>query len=95
MDLEIIILSDVRQTVKNRHHTISLISGLFLEKDTNELICRTEPDLRTLKSSRLPKGTGGGGVDRGSEIGNMHSDVFGMTGQWRRAVQHRELYPIL
>ena len=32
MDLEIIILSEVSHTVKDRHHKISLICGIFLKK---------------------------------------------------------------
>ena len=31
------------------------------KKDTNELMCRTETDLQTLKNLWLPKGTGGEG----------------------------------
>ena len=58
MDLEIIILSEVRQRKINirRYH-------LYVEekKDTNELMCRTETDLQTLKNLWLPKGTGGEG----------------------------------
>ena len=40
------------------------------EKDTNELVFRTETDSETLKNLRLPKGTGGrGGMDWGFGIG--------------------------
>ena len=59
MDLEIIILSEVCQTVKDKHH-VSLICGI-LKKDTKELICRRETDSQTLKTNLgLPKGTGWG-----------------------------------
>ena len=39
MDLEMIILSEVRQTQKDKYHIISLICGILKKKkDTNELI---------------------------------------------------------
>ena len=50
MDLEIIILSDVSQTVKDKHHMIPLICGIQ-NNDTNELICRTKTDPHTLKTN--------------------------------------------
>ena len=56
MDLEIIILSAVSQTTKDKHYMISFICGL-LKKDKNELICRTETDSKTLKNLGLPEGT--------------------------------------
>ena len=43
IDLEIIILIEVSQTVKDKDHMISLIRG-NLKKDTNELIGRIETD---------------------------------------------------
>ena len=66
MDIEIIILSEVSQTRKDKHQMILLICGL-LKKDTNELTCWTETDSQTLK--KLPKGTGQGGMDWGFGIG--------------------------
>ena len=60
MDPETIMLSDINQTVKDKHHMISHICGIF-KKDTNEIICRKETDLQTLKNLYLPKGTGGWG----------------------------------
>ena len=42
MDLEIIVLSEVSQTEKGRYHMISLISGSWKKKDTNELIYKAE-----------------------------------------------------
>ena len=38
MDLEIIILSEVSQTEKDKYHMISLICGIFLKSDTSELM---------------------------------------------------------
>ena len=53
---EIIILSEVSQTEKDKYHVISLICGI-LKNDTNELIYSTETDPQTLKTNlRLPKG---------------------------------------
>ena len=46
MDLEIIILSEVSQTEKDKYHMISLICRIF-KKDTNELIYKTETDSQT------------------------------------------------
>ena len=62
MDLEIIILSEVSQTVKHKHHMVSLVCGILKKKkkDTNEFICRTEAEPLTLTNLWLPKGTGGG-----------------------------------
>ena len=38
MDLEIVILSEVSQTEKDKYHMISLICGIKKTKGTNELI---------------------------------------------------------
>ena len=46
MDLEMIILSEVSQTEKDKYHMISLICGIF-KNDTNELIDKTETDSQT------------------------------------------------
>ena len=50
MDLEIIILSEVSQTGKNKYHMISLISEI-LENDVNELLNKTETDSQTQKKN--------------------------------------------
>ena len=42
MDLEIVILSEVSQTEKDKYHMISLICGIKKTKGTNELIYKTE-----------------------------------------------------
>ena len=42
-DLEIITLSEVNQTKKDKYHIILLICGI-LKNDTNELIYKTEVD---------------------------------------------------
>ena len=70
MDPEIIILSKVSQTVRDKHYMISLICGIY-KNDTNEFICRTGTDSQMLKTNlRLPKKIGGrGGVDWGFGIG--------------------------
>ena len=55
-DLEIIMLSEVSLTEKDKH----------LKKDTNELICRTETDSQIWKMNVwLPKGTRWGAVGMG------------------------------
>ena len=45
MDLEIVVLSEVNQTEKDKHHMISPICGVF-KKGTNELICKTEIEVQ-------------------------------------------------
>ena len=57
--LEILILSEVSHTDTDKYHTISLICRIK-EKDTNELIYKTETDSQTSKTNlRLTKGKGG------------------------------------
>ena len=53
MDLEIIILSEVSHTVKDKYHMTSLTCVIY-KKDINDLICRIER--QTLKNLKLPKG---------------------------------------
>ena len=81
MDLEIIALSE-RQTL----YDITYMCNLK-RKDTNELFCRTEINLQTLKNLWLTKRTGRGGRD---ELGvwdwHMHTEVYGMIGQQGPAV---------
>ena len=59
MDLEIIMLSEVSQTVC----TNITCYPLYVEskKEYSELICRAQSDSQTLKNLRLPKETGCGG----------------------------------
>ena len=60
MDLEIIILSEVSQTDKEKCHMISHICGIQ-KNDINELIYKTETDAQTQKTNLwLPKGKGRG-----------------------------------
>ena len=69
MDLEIITLSEVSQTGKDKLHKISPLCEI-LKRDTGELTCRAETDSHILKNLWLPKGTGGrGGVDCRFRIG--------------------------
>ena len=51
MDLDIIILSEVSQTEKDKCHMIALICGILLKNDTNELIYKTETDSQILKTN--------------------------------------------
>ena len=48
MHLEIIILSEVTQTDKDKYH---IYVESHFEKDTNELMCKTEADLQTSKTN--------------------------------------------
>ena len=60
-DLEIILLSEVSQTGRDKYQMISIIFGiLFFLNDTNELIYKTETVLQILKINLwLPKGKQG------------------------------------
>ena len=77
MELEIIILSEVRQTEKNKHHMTSLICGIF-KKVINELIYKTETDSQTLKTNLwLPKWTGRGeGGTGGLGLAYAHCGIW-------------------
>ena len=50
MDLEIIILSEVSQTGRDKYHTISIICEI-LENDVNERLNKTETDPQTQKKN--------------------------------------------
>ena len=57
MDLEIIILSEVSQTKKDKYHDIIHMWNLILKNDTNKVIYKTERDSQILKTNLwLPKG---------------------------------------
>ena len=58
MDLEIIILSEVSQAEKDKHHMISLMWNV--KDDTNKLIYKTETDSDFENKLTVTKGTGGG-----------------------------------
>ena len=57
MDLEIIMLGEVSQTVRHPHQMLSLTCGI-LKKRHNELLCRTDTDAQTLKNVWFPNETG-------------------------------------
>ena len=68
MDLEIIILSELSETEKNKYHIISLICGI-LKNDINELIYKTEIESQTYKTNLwLSKGKVGGGINKEFQI---------------------------
>ena len=58
MDQEIIMLSEVSQTMRHKSHMLSLTYRIL--KGQNELICTTDPDSHTLKNLWLPKPSVGG-----------------------------------
>ena len=64
MDLEIIMLSEVSQTVRHKGHMLSLYVE-SKKKGYNELLCRADTDSHTLKNLWLPKETGCGERDGG------------------------------
>ena len=60
LDLEIIILSEVSQTEKDKYHTISLICGILKKKkDINKLIYKTDIENELM----VTKGESGGGIN--------------------------------
>ena len=80
MKLDIIILSDAIQTVKDKHHMILLTCGIYKKiMDTNELIGRLKTDSQTLKNLWLPSG-------QVKEDWHMHTEVYGTIGQEGPAV---------
>ena len=65
MDLEMIILSEVSKSERERQIPYGITYMSNLKYDTNELICETETDSQTQRTDlRLPRGMGGrGGID--------------------------------
>ena len=57
MDLEIIMLSEISQTMICQHQQLSLTCGIW-KKGQNELLCRTDTDSKTLKNLWFPNETG-------------------------------------
>ena len=57
--LEIIILSEVNQTQKDKCHTILLICGVSKKKSTNKPTCKAEVESQMQKTNS----GGGGGVN--------------------------------
>ena len=51
MDPEIIILSEVRQTKKDKYHIDDITQKWNLKYDTNELIYETQTDSQTKKAN--------------------------------------------
>ena len=58
-----------------------------LKKDTNEIICRMETDSQTLKTYSYQRGQVGLGRDAlGVWDWHMHTEVYGVIGQWGPSV---------
>ena len=72
VDLELVILSEVSQAEKDKHHEISFTHGIsFLKKVTNKFIYKTETH-RHRKKKWLPKGNGGEGIIRSLRLTDIH-----------------------
>ena len=58
LELEILGLSEVNQTVKDKHHMIPLVCGILKKTGgINELTSRIETDAQALKTNlQLPEG---------------------------------------
>ena len=75
MDLEIIILSEVNQTKKDKYHMLLLIHGI-LKNDTNELPYKTETDSQTSKTNLLlPKWKDRGGINQELRLAYTQYDI--------------------
>ena len=61
LDLDIIILSEVSQTEKEKYHMISLLWGI-LKNDTDELIYKTETDSDIENKLVVTEGERGGRI---------------------------------
>ena len=57
-----------------------------LQKDTNELICKTETDSQTLKNLWLPEAKGKGRDGLGVWDWHLHTEIYGMMGRWGPAI---------
>ena len=97
MDLEIIILSEVSPTKKDKYYMVSLIWNLIFKNDTNELIRKTEPDLQISKTNMVTKEETWerGGINPEVWI-NIHIllSIYMVDNQQGPHVLHRELYSI-
>ena len=79
VDLDIIILSEVSHTDKEKYNITSMWN---LKKSTNELTQKTETDLQTLKTNTwLPKGKDMGRDGLGFRQWQMYTFVYGMDNQ--------------
>ena len=98
MDLENIILSEVRQWETNKHHMISLIYGILKKKKRIQMnLCAEQKQThRPWKQTMVTKEDSGVGGKDGLGVWDwqMHTLVYGLVGQWRPAVEHREIYSI-
>ena len=93
MQLQIIILSKVSQTEKDKYHMISHVWNL--KYDTNEPIYETENQRHREQTGGLPRGRGGwekGGVGVWGQ--QMQTGIHRMDKQQGPTVQQRELYSI-
>ena len=62
-DLEIVILSEVSQTEKDKNHMISLICGILKKNGINEPIYKTESHRCRKQIYGCQGGKGGGGIN--------------------------------
>ena len=93
VNLEFIILSYVSQKEKGKY--ISLICGIKKKENANELIYKTGIDSDTLKTNLwLLEREGRGSNVLGTQDWHVHTNVYGMDGQWGPAIQHRKFYSI-
>ena len=74
MDLEIITLNAVSQTMRHQHQMLSLTCGI--KKGHNELLCRTDTNLQTLKYLWFPNETCWGTGD-GLGVWDVNAIKFG------------------
>ena len=89
MDLEIVILSKVSQTEKEKYSDIPYMWNLKKKNDTNELTCKTERDSQTQRMNLLLlEGRMGGRDSQGVWDGHVHKVIFKMDNKHVSIIQH-------
>ena len=94
-DLEMVLLSEVSQTEKERYHVTSLTCG----NDTNKLIHKTETESQRMNLGLLGKGERWGRIGRGDSHGvwdpHVCTALFKLDDQQGPVAVHRELCSVL
>ena len=95
MHLETIMLSEVNQTMKDEHHISFYVEYKQKKGIQMKLFAEQKQTHRLQKPYGYQRHRWGSGRDGlGFGDGHIHTEVYGMIGQWEPAVQHKELYPV-
>ena len=85
MDPEIVILSEVSQTEKQKHHVAYFLWNLK-RHDTNRLIYKTETDTQTGRTNMISGGKGRRRDNYRVWDGHVHATIFKIDNQQRPIV---------